>query len=242
MIQGTETLQEVLGRNFPSGLAWALFLALWMSVPHRAAADSPTSGTLRLSDVFLSGPGSPGFVEGTARHNPRGAALLIPDTGAWRVPPAAPVEEKTEPDFSVFAELPPISMPDLRIRQEQVRLLAEPFLDRGRLFAPIGGGLALLEVETGFTFLRSQYRLTPMKEGRPAGDPIDFFHGPSTREEFALPAGEYALERRLWRLDSPEKPKVMLYRTQTLQPGSRYQFSTEREQEAELMLELREMK
>lgn len=219
-----------------------LLLPLWLgaSVVSPGWAPAEEGAGLRLADIFEAEQ-PPGRVRsGTIRRN--GPVLTVPDTSAWRLPPPepTPTPEPTPvlPEGFDVPYLPPLIAaedPD-RDRTGQPGLIF-----RGLIPNPPEEGHALLRFDTRLGQLRTEYRLQRVdEEGAPQGEPLILLHAPRTEEEFAVPAGRYRLERRVWRADYPENVRREIYDPQGLEPRGRYEFTTVRDPEMRWLNELRQ--
>ncbi|CAN5315262.1 hypothetical protein BH09SUM1_BH09SUM1_21150 [soil metagenome] len=207
--------------------------ALALAVGAGAAEPAVNSG-LRLGDLFDSGDGAPAEAPAGARWDPKGPALIIPNTAMWRIPkkevtptptpvllgidiPRLPMKIETQPNLGVMMERPAFSY-------------------HGIMRQPPGRGLSLIRMSTAGTKLRVRYQLLPGREGD--GDtsaPITFLHAPKTAEEFAIPAGEYRLELRAWRVENPQEILLRKFLPQTMTENGIYEFELSANTEEQIL-------
>ncbi len=191
-----------------------------------ASNDAPTTGTLRLSDLFDTRPGPAGFVTAPGSFDPSGPVLVIPDISAWRLPPPTP-----EPTPAPFVPLPegmnlPRFQPLILQSRKDDRLLDQPaFQSRGianRISTPRNAAIA---IGTEFAQLRTEYRLYRFSEGSESGENLlTVLHGPATSEVFEVPEGTYRLLRRVWLPGNPSASREEIFAEQTIAGGNAYSF------------------
>ena len=215
-----------------------------------AARAEGTTSTLRLADLFQ------GNGIHAAPSRPRTGTLNVPDTSQWRLPSptGTPVASPATPALIGMEEVP--RLPMLIARQEEDRLITQPpFIPRGN--APVGQlhRQALVRIETAFHGVCAEYRLIPAAGGAdvPSGasppeggnreapggsEELVTLHAPQTSEQFALAAGEWSLEVRLWEPVRRTPSIRRLYAPQDLLPGAMYEFQLA-EDEERLLEEIR---
>jgi len=127
-------------------------------------------------------------------------------------------------------------------KEEERPIKAAPFTSRGN--APGGElpGQVLITLRNGFGQLCAEYRLVPLQEGmeEPEGQPLVTLHAPGSAEQFALPAGKWVLEVRLWQPTSPTAAVRRRYEPQKLSPGVVYEHVLGRNEE-DVLEELRRL-
>lgn len=216
----------------------AVWLLLLLRLPCPSASeDTPTSGTLRLSDLFDTRPGPAGFVTAPGSFDPSGPVLVIPDISAWRLPPPTP--EPTPPPSVPLPEgmdLPRFQPLILQSRKDD-RLVDRPaLLPRGvanRLSTPRN---AAISIGTEFAQLRTEYRLYRFSEGSGSGENfLTLLHGPATAEEFEIPEGTYRLWRRVWLPAKPSVSREEIFAEQTIAGGNAYSFTAPADSETALI-------
>lgn len=201
------------------------------------AAATPTTGSLRLGDLFSAPTVVQPWRGGDLSFDPNGPVILVPDASAWRLPPPTPTptpEAAWIPPEGL--DLPSFSMlpnPELSF----LTSLRQPALEfQGIEFTQSFPGEAEITFETGFSQLRVEYRL--VNEGNPDA-PLVFYHAPRSAEKFRVPAGRWHLEWRAWRREEPLREVRRVFPPQPLVSSGMYRYSAPTGDEAAILLVLR---
>ncbi len=212
-----------------------LFSLFCLVLPAVVLSQTPSSPTLELGDIFEARPGSSSAqLIGPGRFDPGGPLIVIPDTSAWRLPPQ-PAEE-TEPETPV-PPLPRLPLLITTTERDRARMDRPAFTFRGTTIDPALAQSSLVQIETPYSHLRTEYRLKSEETG---ADWV-FYHGPESMESFQVEPGRYRLRRRVWRVDYPEVVHEEVYEIQRFVPRGRYEFLAEKaEAERDLMEKLRD--
>lgn len=245
MVSEKVTIQRLVGkrRGAYAAAIGAVMFVFALIPPHSSAAgdDSSTTGTLLLRDLFDTRPGPSGFIPGAARYDPAGPVIVIPDTSSWRLPPATPRPTPSPtPNLPERADIPRLPLLITQPREAQTSIAQSAFKYRGQRMSIAPTNYSVVQVDTEFSQLRTEYRLTGVSsDDEPINSGLVFLHAPGTSERFEVPSGRYRLERKIWRADSPAKARVEVYAAQELAPNGLYIYTAARESEADLVISLR---
>ncbi|MCC5877887.1 MAG: hypothetical protein JJU11_16840 [Candidatus Sumerlaeia bacterium] len=213
-----------------------LLMVLLFLLPISAAA-SPTTGTLRLGDLFTASVVAEPWRGGDLSFDPGGAVVLVPDASAWRLPPPTP----TPTPEPVWTPPPGVELPRFSILPNpelsfHVSLRQPAFEFRGLEFTRSFPGQAEVTIESAFTHLRVEYRLIP--DGREE-EALVLLHGPRSADKFRVPMGNWHLEWRAWRQEEPLHVIHRVYTSQQFVSTGQYLFQAPSGEETGLLLELR---
>lgn len=207
-----------------------------------AVAQENTTPTLRLADVFDIKPDwRSGYVSSGGEYDRSGPVLLVPDTAAWRLPSGPPPSRQNQPkapELSGLARLPML-MPGAVFDRSEIDRPAFEF--RGVTLKVDSAELAQVRIATPYNLLRCEYEIRRRHSETGAPEIIyTFFHGPGTEEQFLIPAGEYWLERRIWRPDIGDAVIEESYTRQNIVPRGIYEFLGGTKPEPDILRDLRE--
>lgn len=202
-----------------------------------AIVAAPTTGTLRLGDLFTAPVAAEPWRGGELSLDPAGAVVLVPDSSSWRLPPPTP----TPTPEPVWTPPPGVELPRFSILPNpelsfHASLRQPAFEFRGLEFTSSFPGEAQVTIETGFTHLRVEYRLTP---GGREEDAIVLLHGPRSADTFRVPEGDWHFEWRAWRREEPLHVIHREYTAQRFISTGQYLFEAPSGDETGMLLELR---
>lgn len=215
-----------------------LRMASLMILPALAIAGDPTSGTLRLEDLFRDSSAAPKHESAPPSPPPSTASrrLLVelPNLERWRATPTpAPTASPTSPDLPA---VPSLSFDG----SGEVRLSDRTFLDeRGVAPGDDAKGLGEVILTTRTDAAIARYEIVLRGDEVTTGTVVTL-HPSGMAERFLLPAGEYEISRQLWFAQNPSARATTLFPAQALVAGIRYEGGADpaAEREARVRIDL----